>query len=530
MTPSDPARTGSAPGPVLAALLSLAVLQAVLSFSAAARVEYVGNYDTAYYYAVARNVALGPVSRADNVLWHWLGRPETVARPPGDLWSPGWPLLLGAAMALAGHTMKDAILLCASLSIALPLLVFTAAWLIRRDLLIAWLAGLVLIPQERDRESSIMPDVALPHQVCLMLGLCLFLWARRAAGRARPAWTIAGFVLTVPLWLRGEGFIVPAAAAAALLLDSGLELRERVGRLRWLLLGAAACAVPFLGYNLWAFGAIVPGPRALTPYLTDFADYYRYATDPGFKTWIAQGAGRILHTIGFVLRARAAHPFHEIPILLLVLAAWGALAGGGRRLRDGRLLAFVFVVLLTWCVPAILAPIPSRNPGPFVQAATPIVCVLAALGLGRLMEPFRRNRSAVATVCIVFITAGSVWFWPLQVRNPASFEAWQGRYRPIPGYLQPSGHPALGPADLVMTTDPCQVAAVLDVPAMMLPIDGPDAVREAVQRYHPRYLLLPDQTQWWQVAKAGRRRDALAGLEVREVARAADGRWYAIDE
>jgi len=520
-----PARTRQ----ILAAVISLAILQAALSFSTARRLEHVGNYDTAYYYAVARNVALGPVSRADDVVWHWLGRPGTVARPPGGFWSPGWPLLLGATMTVIGHTMKDAMHLCAALSVTLPLLVFAAIYAVRRDPLIAWLGGLVLIPQARNRETNVMPDVALPHQVALMLGLCLVLWAlQHDGGRSRRIWMAAGFALGVPLWLRGEGFVVPAAVAAAILLDASTGPRERLRRLGWLLPGTALCLLPYLAWNLWAFGAIVPASRALAPYLTDFTDFYRYGTDPGYASWRAQGLGGILSTIGYVLRVRAAHPFREIPIPLLALAVAGAVPGAGRRLRDVRTLPFVLVLVFSWAIPAMLAPIPSRNPGRFVQAATPIVCVLAALGLGRLMTPFRRNRLATAAACVAFVVGGAVWFAPLTIRNPIDTQAWQSKYRPIPGYLQPSGRPPLEPGDLVLTTDPCQVAALLGVPAMMLPIDGPDALREVVARYHPRYLLLPSETQWWRVAGAGRRREALAGLSVREVASAVDGRWYAI--
>jgi len=491
--------------------------------------DFVGNYDTAYYYAVARNIALGQTN-ADNVLWHWLGTPASVARPPGDYWSPGWPILLGALMSLVGHTMKDAMYICASLSLALPLLVFWAVWSIRRDMLWAWLAGLVLIPQERDRETNFMPDIALSHQLFLMLGLCLLLRAQREIGRERWRWAIAGFVLTTPLWLRGEGFLVPAAAASATLLDTDVPFAERLGRLRWLLLGSAICLAGFMGYNMWAFGSTVPEPRALTPYLINFGDYYRAASDPGYEAWRAQGADRILARITDVLAGRATRPLQEIPILLLALAALGAFIGGKRLRPDGRTLPFVLVMTFLCVVPAVTAPIPSNNPSRFVQASTPLICVLAALALGRLLAPWRRRRVVIAAASVVFVVGGSVWFWPMQVRDPLSREAWKSWYTPIPSYLEPPGHPPLQPDDLVGTTDPCQFAAVLGVPTLMLPIDGPDAVRGVVARYHPRYFLLPDRSQWWIVAGTARGRAALSGLRVRPIREAADGTWYEIIE
>ncbi|MEE8460216.1 MAG: hypothetical protein V3S08_10085 [Phycisphaerales bacterium] len=65
------------------ALISLVILQASVCFPAASGLPGVGNYDTAYYYAVARNLADGR-GAIDTVLWHFLGPPEPVVRPIGE--------------------------------------------------------------------------------------------------------------------------------------------------------------------------------------------------------------------------------------------------------------------------------------------------------------------------------------------------------------------------------------------------------------------------------------------------------------
>lgn len=508
------------------ALLSLLILQAAVSFSGAAQMDYVGNYDTAYYYAVARNVALGHWN-SDTVLWHWLGTPDQVARPAGDYWSPGWPFLLGLAMRIVGHTMKHAMWICAFLSLSLPLLTFWAAYSIQPRILTAWLAGMVLIPQERLKETNFMPDIALSSQVFLMLGLCLLLAAERPGRFGRLRWVAAGAVLMVPFWLRGEGFLISAAAVVGTLLDGQVSYRERASRAGWLLIGSLACLLPFLGYNLWAFGSMTPKPRALVPFMSDFGDLYRFATDPSFESWRNIGPQAILGKVWDVLVKRAAQLLKEVPIPLLVLALLGSLVGGQRKILDARILTISLIIVTGWFVPAVMAPVPSDNPGRFVQQSTPLFCVLAALALDRLVFRWKAPEIVAGAAALAFLFSCSAWFWPLAMRNPLDRDRWKGGYTPIPSYLMPAGRPVLGSDDAVLTTDPWQVAAVLGVPAIMIPIDGPQAVNEVVARYHPRYLALPKKTLWVIVAR-GAGRQVLSGLKLRQAVASSDGTWYEI--
>ncbi|HET6372300.1 MAG TPA: hypothetical protein VFG76_03275 [Candidatus Polarisedimenticolia bacterium] len=513
------------PIPLYLALISLVVLQAAVSFSGAYQMEYVGNYDTAYYYAVARNIALGQVN-SDTVLWHWLGTPEHVARPPGDYWSPGWPFILGMAMRIAGHTMKSSMWICAILSLALPLLTFRAAYSIRPSIFLAWLAGLVLIPQERLRESNFMPDIALPYQVVTLLGLCLLLSAQEAVRGSRRRWLIAGAVLTIPLWLRGDGFVVCAAAVAAILLDVRFTPRERGTRAGWLLVGSAACLAPFLAYNIWAFGSITPEPRAMVPFMRGFSDLYRFETDPTFAGWWAQGPVELTEQVGDVLLKRASHLAQEVPFPLLALALLGAVAGGRRWLIDPKILPLTLTLGISWLVPAVTAPVIAKNPGRFVQSATPLLCVLAAVGLGVAIHRWRTRGGATVALALAFLVCGSVWFWPISARNPLARAGWKDSYTPIPECLRPEGRPFLEPTDIVLTTDPWQVSAVVGVPTVMIPIDSTEAIRNVVAKYHPRYLFIPDNTQWTMVASNGGRAIPELDLDGRRLEGCTGGTWF----
>src|SRR5262249_9643059 len=130
-------------GGVAAVFALLAALQWAVSFHAAETIRTVASYDTAYYYVVARNVAPGR-GLLDTALWHFLGTPDTVARPAGDYWEVGWPLALGLLMRVFGSSQRAAILVCAVLSGLLPLLVALVARLATRRTDVAWAAGLLV--------------------------------------------------------------------------------------------------------------------------------------------------------------------------------------------------------------------------------------------------------------------------------------------------------------------------------------------------------------------------------------------------
>ncbi len=515
------------------ALLSLLVLQAARAFSGAAEMDHVGNHDTAYYYSVARNVAHGQV-KSDIVLWHWLGIPETVARPPGEYWSPGWPFLLGSAMSIVGTDMKHAMWICASLSLALPLLVFWATYLIRPNVFIAWLAGLVLIPQELMGQTSFMPDVALPTQLFLLLGVCLLLGALGQGSPMPSRWCLAGAVLTVPFWLRGDGFLVCMAVVIVTLLSLEASVRERAARTGWLLVGSSTCFVPLFVYNLWAFGTITPQARAMSPFIKNYADFYLYETDPSFESFWSLGQAEILDRIGEILTKRAGSLLETLPLPLLILALAGCLAGRGRPWRNTRILHLVTIIVLIWFVPGVIAQTVSVNAGRFLQASTPLICILAALGFGWSISRLRSRPVMSGVASLAFLLSCSVWFWPLELRNPLARAHWKEQYSPVPEYLSSPECPTPKPDEMVLTTDPWQVSAVLGIPTVVLPMDSPDAVRKVVARYHPRYLALPNSSHFWIIARLWRPGSdpelLLRGLTLRPICEARDGVWYEIGD
>ena len=131
---------GSPRRQIVLALVSLIILQASVCFPAASGLPGVGNYDTAYYYAVARNLADGR-GAIDTVLWHFLGPPEPVVRPIGDrLYENEFAFLKQNPWALGGFAIVGMIRKVNGeprYATTLPLTMFVA---------LSWLVPAVLVP------------------------------------------------------------------------------------------------------------------------------------------------------------------------------------------------------------------------------------------------------------------------------------------------------------------------------------------------------------------------------------------------
>ncbi len=507
---------GSPRRQVVLALVSLVILQAGVSFTAAAELPSVGNYDTAYYYAVARNLADGR-GAVDTVLWHFLGPPETVVRPIGDYWPPGWPVLLAVPMLVFGHSMKGAIWICATLSLLLPVLVFWVAYLIRGQTWLAWLAGVLVIFQNSLHQTNVTPDVSVGYALVTLVGLCAYLEHRKR--RAPGKWLFwVGAALTLPFWMRGEVFILFGAVALTIAMSGDVAWRDRVVRIGWLLLGSACCQLPLWGYNLYAFGALTPEPRSMVLFFTDIPrELYLFGSNPSFATWWQQGIPVILDNIGDRLYVNGFAVFEKNAWALGVLAVVGMIRKVGGEPRYATTLPLTLFVLLSLLVPAVLVP-NGASPDRLILNTTPVQCVLAVVAFDGLVRG-RGGLQLLLPAATAFLFVCTALSWPLRIENPLGRD-WQDRFRPIPAHLLPAGRPDLQPDDLVLTRDPWQVAAFLDVRAVMVPFDGPLAMRDVIDHYRPRFLLVRRGSE------VDRYRVELRSLAHRPVAQAGDTVWY----
>jgi hypothetical protein len=508
----------------------LPVAQWISSFRAAATIRTVGTHDTAYYYVLARNFALGR-GLTDTVLWQFLGLPEAVARPAGGYWEVGWPLVLGSLMRVFGTSQRAAILLCATLSALLPVLTAWVAWLATRRAGVAWLSGALVVAQLRLLRTDISPDATLFYELACLGGLAAFFLVRE--GRLSPLrLALAGAALAVPMYVRGEGFLVAATALPLLLLGGGARLRERARRLGYVAAGLAALVLPFTLRNLAVFGRALPAGRALRLWMTSYGELYAFRGDPSPGVWWAQGRDRLLAVRVQALETHLDRLTHQVPWPLLALAALGLLAHA--RAARGRAAALPLFVGLSLLVPCLTVPLIASFDR-FVPNVLPVLCVLAAAGAFavrdgvRWVVPLRAEDAPVPfRVLDALVVGGALWAATMVFRPPRTIKADLDVlrvYRDTPASMADGkvvGPLGLRPDDVVLTDEPWRVAAVLDVATVMCPMDGPSAVDALVERYRPRFVL----------AAPG---SALAGLvsrkrfPLRAVGTAKEATWYELE-
>jgi len=305
-------------------ILGLIALQGAFSLWHLAGLKTAGSNDTAYYYAVARNIARGD-PKPDNVLWDFLGHPASVARPAGDYWGAGWPFALGLLMRLFGDSPVAALRICAFLSVFVPVMVFL---LLQRLGCRGWVAafGAILVClQIKLFQTRVTPDVSLSYELTTTAGFVLFFGALSNVRAGLIRFLPSALVLSLPIWLRGEGF-VPLLAAMIGVLVAPWTWRERLRCIVGFGAMAAICLMPYLAYNVHFFGRITPEARAVTPLMTDFKQLYEFNTSPSLDEYRQLGFKGIVG-----LRIEATEYFVEylwnnIPYLLLLAGTIGPLA------------------------------------------------------------------------------------------------------------------------------------------------------------------------------------------------------------
>ncbi len=449
--------------PFTVGLVLLALCQAITSYRALRELEAPGNYDTAYYFCVGRNLATGR-GLTDRMVWHYLGPLAPPGRPAGDYWMVGWPIVLGALMTVFGHSSRDAFRICAGLSIFLPLLACRISWRLRASPGLALLTGFLVCAQTRLNQSNVTTDVTLIYQLIVLLGLGLAPAILRGEG-TRADWCVKGMTLALPIWLRSMD------------------------------------------------------------------ELYIVKSDPSVTAWRSQGFRQILAERVHCARVLTYQLLIQIAWPLLLMAATGMIAGCRQR-RVGILCLSLFL-LLSAVVPTLLVPF-GTNPDRLVMHALPILCILAASAVGDLNEWTQASRRWLRALFLAPTALLIVACFLVRARLNASGhfeEGWKNQFRPLPMSLHLAARKlGLGPTEIIVTQDPWKLAAVLDVPTVMIPYDGPEALRQVVALYQPRFVLLPTPTSKDAnpkiVAGAASDRVVLDDLGFRDVLHTFDGHWY----
>lgn len=467
---------------------SLVLLQWLISFCETFVVRHVGTVDTAYYYVIARHFARGR-GLTDNVLWQLLHVPATVEQPAGTYWEVGWPLFLGSLMRVFGDSQRTAIFLCALLSGLLPLLTAKVAHQLSKRIDVAWIAGVLVCLQSRIWSTNVTPDCTLPYQLTCLWAISVFL-ATHHRSLSRKKLAAVGIAFVLPVYVRGEGFIVPLGLLFLSFVASSRPFRENVRRAISVLAGMSVVVIPLAIRNVLVLGTLFPPARSLRLWITAHNDIYAFRTDPLPSVWWSQGIEQLVQVRLVALKVHLQMLFVQIPWPLAALAMVGCvvLLVHAHRNRPPVVPLFFALSLL---VPCLVVPLVA-NADRFVANVLPVLCICAATVIVGFVDK--------AKVCLdkrlawILIPA-AVFICATTFRAPTGFFAYISALRAfhdVPMYLNPGALKALDlkQDDVVLTDDPWRVAAELDVATVYMPLDGEAAIDALVRMYRPRFVLV----------------------------------------
>ena len=248
---------------------------------------------SAYYVAVARNMAegRGPVIDA---IWSYATPPFTLpGKPAFELWQPMASFIAALPMPIFGTSYASAQIAFAVLGALLAPL----AWLVARDA-----AARLELPKNRQNYvalgagavaallgpfvvASAVPDSTLPFTV-LAVGACLCM---PAAIKGNPRAVLGlGILLGLAYLTRMEAIYV-GLAFVVLTWNIGLRGRLLVGRIGIVALIGALVALPWWARNLAAFGTPMPGQLADNAFLTTNDQIFAWTNQPTLAGFLAQG-------------------------------------------------------------------------------------------------------------------------------------------------------------------------------------------------------------------------------------------------
>lgn len=485
--------------------LALFAVALALRVAAGALVRFPMTEGSAYYVAVARNLAQGRGLVVD-AMWSYATPPLTLPRPAFELWQPLASLIAALPMPLLGTGYGTAQVAFALLGAALAPL----AWYIARDFaarlelpparakMVALGAGLLAAVTGPLVLSAAIPDSTLPFTVAAV-GACAVVPSALAGGRR--AIIGLGVLLGLAYLTRME----------AVYLGLAFVVLGRAARITWrdlLARGAASAVVgafiaaPWWLRNVSVFGTPLPGQVLDNVFLTRNEQIFAWHDQPTLDGFLGQGAATLVSNILEAFR-------HDLVDVLFVPAAVVAVAGVavlvlGRRERSalrgtalGALLIYGGIALV---VTSSIFPVATLW-GTFEHAAGPLIvalAVLAAAGGDAVVARVRQWRSwprANAWLAPAALVALALPLTLFQVTGAAmQARAEQIRFEAIaqtvPSALAGAGVAAAAP---LVTDRPVWLSDALHVPTLALPDEAPSDVLDLARTFGAQAIVIVEE-------------------------------------
>lgn len=512
--------------------VTLYAVAVVVGIWASGFVAFPTNEGSAYYVAVAGNLADGRGLVIDT-LWSYSTPPLVLPRPAFELWQPMASFLAALPMALLngsfGAAQLGGVLLGAAVA---PL-----AWALTRD------AGRALaVPAERLEMlavcSGMLAVVAAPFLLAVAVpestlpflvfgGLACWLAPRALSGRA-TAGVALGVALGLAYLSRHEAVYIGAVVLAAAVVR-GRAWQSMGRKLAAVAVGGIMVVGPWLVRNLAVFGTPLPGQALDNAFLTNNEQIFDYATRPSLAAFLDQGAARIVGNVA----AAVGHNLVDVIVVMampiglvgLVAAIFLARRRGVDRpaWRSSGLWLLLVSGGLTFAVASLVFPVASLW-GTFQHASGPLLLgltIAAVLGADAVVDSVRRRRgwqranAWLAPLALVLVAA------PLSLLQLAllagAAQTTATRYDALADVV--SAQPeAMDGATVIISDHPIWLSAATGLSTLALPAEPTDVVLRLAHDQHASLIVVAEGRGSYPAAF---RTGALAGCFVERAVSAA---------
>jgi len=446
--------------------------------------------DAAYYYGVARHMAL--TRRFEEpIVWHFLHLPETLVHAPFDYWGSMTSLLLVPPLLLFGASATTAILTMAFLSAA----VLVGFWYLICFALplrhcTTQLLALVLFAFSPALDLYRFQPESITVAHLFLLGSLIAFCLRRAVLAI-----LCGFGL---LLTRGDGSILFLLILFAVVLAEWRRPDGGPGHPWRLVLVGLGCVSIYMLWSLASFGTLSPPATQIVPFLPSYWQVYDLGVPHHFSwhTFLDHFSGHAL-----VGRMRyAATSMWALPITPM-FGWWLALAALPvvwlvRRPASPQSLIWV-LCFAGYTLVACLAGsgfASARTPYTFVPliilaGAFAVDAGLTLLAVRVLRGDATRATAAAIGALVLAVCAVLLGRLPtLQAIPVLPDDLPPGVTVPAPEELSKLDR-VLG-GEPVMTNLPWQIISYTQSPAVSLPWDGEAAIESVLARYDVRWMVL----------------------------------------
>ncbi|OGO47531.1 MAG: hypothetical protein A2Z30_00600 [Chloroflexi bacterium RBG_16_64_43] len=488
----------------------LVVLGAVGLLTALAQSHFItqpGYMDACYAYNGGYSVA-GGRGWNDPFLWNYLDDPVGLPHPSHAYWMPLPSLVAAAGMRMFGLDFRGAQVPFVLLAALLPAVTGWAAWRLLANARQAALAGMLAAFTGFYAAYSTTTDGFILYT---LIGTGVFMIAAEALARPRNwLWLALGVLLGLGHLTRADGLLFSAVVLSFVWVrwprptTSGARPRAQAGSssrtlgLALIVFGYLAVTGAWYLRNQLALGAWLPGGGLRTLWLTEYDEFFHYpAADLDFQHLLSSGWGAIA-------LARGAALVQNVQTLLVV-QGWVVLApfaiAGLWHLRARREVQLAVGYLLAlFIVMTIAFPWPGARGGYFHSSAAfiPLLAAAAAHGLDRSVEWLAERRGWVAAQAqVVFGTAAAVLACGLTLFLFASRAlglagvgtTWARQdeaYRQAGEVIRADG----GAAPVVAVNNPPCFYYQAQLPAVVIPQGGAQALQDVVERYEVTYIVV----------------------------------------